>query len=106
MSFDNFFRLSTAQALAVASVGGAVASSVVFGAQTYTVQLSYPGSASSTGGCRIAIIDTTGTSVTSNTGTMLPPNTIQVYRCTPGQRISAISNDAGTFSLSITELTD
>ena len=69
-------------------------------------QLSYPGSASSTGGCRIAIIDTTGTAVTSNTGTLLPPNTIQVYRCTPGQRVSAISNDAGTFSLSITELTD
>jgi len=40
MSFDNFFRLSTAQALTVASVGGAVASSVVFGAQTYNVQLS------------------------------------------------------------------
>jgi hypothetical protein len=26
-------------------------------------------------------------------------------RCTPGQRLSAISNDTGTFSLSITELT-
>ena len=106
MPFDNFFRLSTAQALTVASAGGAAASTVVFGAQTYNVQLSYPGSASSTGGCRIAIIDTTGTAVTSNAGTLLPPNTIQVYRCTPGQRVSAISNDAGTFSLSITELTD
>jgi hypothetical protein len=29
-----------------------------------------------------------------------------VFRCSPGQRVSAISNDAGTFSLSITELTD
>jgi hypothetical protein len=39
-------------------------------------------------------------------GTLLPPNSVQVYRCSPGQRVSAISNDAGTFSLSITELTD
>jgi hypothetical protein len=106
MTFDNFFRLSTAQALTVASAGGAAASSVVFGTQCYNVQLSYPGSASSTGGCRIAIIDTTGTAVSSTAGTLLPPNTVQVYRCTPGQRVSAISNDAGTFSLSITELTD
>jgi len=29
-----------------------------------------------------------------------------VFRCSPDQRVSAISNDAGTFSLSITELTD
>jgi hypothetical protein len=44
--------------------------------------------------------------VSSTTGTLLPPNTVAVVRCTPGQRVSAISNDAGTFSLSITELTD
>jgi hypothetical protein len=31
---------------------------------------------------------------------------VNVVRCSPGQRVSAISNDAGTFSLSITELTD
>jgi hypothetical protein len=44
--------------------------------------------------------------VSSTAGTLLPPNTIFVARCSPGQRVSAISNDAGTFSLSITELTD
>ena len=42
--------------------------------------------------------------VTSTTGTLLPA--AEVLRVTPGQRVSAISNDAGTFSLSITELTD
>jgi hypothetical protein len=31
---------------------------------------------------------------------------LEVVKVTPGQRVSAISNDAGTFSLSITELTD
>jgi hypothetical protein len=105
MSFDNVWRLSTAQALAVASVGGAAASSAAFGAQTYAVQLSFPGSVSSTGGCRIAIVDP-GTTVSSTAGTLLPANWIDVFRCSPGQRVSAISNDAGTFSLSITELTD
>jgi hypothetical protein len=44
--------------------------------------------------------------LSSTNGTLLPPNTIGVFRCSPGQRVSAISNDAGTFSLSITELTD
>jgi hypothetical protein len=41
--FDNFWRLSTAQAVAVASVGGAAASSVVFGTQTYAIQCGYAG---------------------------------------------------------------
>jgi hypothetical protein len=103
--FDDLWRLSTAQALAVASVGGAAASTSAFGTQTYAIQLAYPGSTSSTAGCRIAIVDP-GTTVSSTAGTLLPPNTITVVRCTPGQRVSAISNDAGTFSLSITELTD
>jgi hypothetical protein len=49
--YDDLWRLSTAQALAVASVGGAAASSSVFGTQTYAVQLAYPGSTSSTAGC-------------------------------------------------------
>jgi hypothetical protein len=103
--FDDCWRLGTAQALAVASVGGAVISSAAFGVQTYAIMLSYPGSVSSTSGCRVAVVDP-GTTVSSTAGTLLPPNWIEVYRCTPGQRVSAISNDAGTFSLSITELTD
>jgi hypothetical protein len=96
--FDNSWRLGTAFALSVASVGGAAASSQAFGTQTHAVQLCFPGSVSSTGGCRIAIV--------SPNDALLPANWIEVFRCSPGQRVSAISNDAGTFSLSITELTD
>ena len=106
MKYDNQFRLSTAVALAVASVGGAAASSGVIGPQIYNIQLAYPGSTSSTGGCRIAIVSPNDNAVSSTAGTLLPPNVIAVFRCSPGQRVSAISNDAGTFSLSITELTD
>jgi hypothetical protein len=100
-------RLRLAHGLvAVASVGGAAASSSAFGTQTYAIRLAYPGSTSSTGGCRIAIVSPNDNAVSSTQGTLLPPNWVQVVRCSPGQRVSAISNDAGTFSLSITELTD
>jgi hypothetical protein len=105
MRFDNVWRLSTAQALAVASVGGAAASSSAFGTQTYAIQVAYPGSTSSTGGCRYTVVDP-GVTVSSTAGPLLPANFIEVVKVTPGQRVSAISNDAGTFSLSITELTD
>ena len=43
--------------------------------------------------------------LSSTAGALLPPNWIQEIKVTPGQRVSAISNDAGTFPLSITELT-
>jgi ABC-type cobalamin transport system permease subunit len=104
--YDNQFRLGAAVALAVASVGGAAASSGVISQNIWNIQLAYPGSTSSTGGCRIAIVSPNDSAVSSTAGTLLPPNTISVVRCSPGQRVSAISNDAGTFSLSITELTD
>jgi hypothetical protein len=106
MRFDNVWRVGTAQALSVASVGGAAASNAAFGTQTYAVQLCFPGSVSSTSGCRIAIVSPNDNAVSSTAGTLLPANWSDVFRCSPGQRVSAISNDAGTFSLSITELTD
>lgn len=98
--------LRQAQALAVTSVGGAAASSSAFGNQTYAIQLAFPGSVSSTGGCRIAIVSPNDNAVSSTQGTLWPANWIEVFRCSPGQRVAAISNDAGTFSLSITKLTD
>jgi hypothetical protein len=103
--FDDVWRLSTAQALAVASVGGAAASSSIFGTQTYAIQLAYPGSTSSTAGCRVAVVSPNDNAVSSTAGALLLPQTTMRVRVTPGQRVSAISNDAGTFSLSIVELT-
>ena len=106
MAFDDsIWRLGAAQALAVASVGGAAASTTVFGTETYAVELAFPGSVSSTSGCRIAIVSPGDAAVSSTAGTLLPANWVQVFKCTPSQRVSAISNDAGTFSLSVTELT-
>ena len=105
MAFDSIWRLAAAQALAVASVGGAAASSAALSSETYAIQLSFPGSVSSTSGCRIAIVSPGDSAVSSTNGTLLPANWIQEIKVTPGQRVSAISNDAGTFSLSVTELT-
>ena len=45
-----------------------------------------------------------GATVADSTSALLPANWTQVYKVTPGQRVSAISNDAGTFNLSVTEL--
>ena len=106
MSFGpSTWRLGTAQSLAVASVGGAAGSSSAFGTETYAIQLCFPGSTSSTGGCRIAVVSPQDAAVSSTAGAFLPANWQQYYKVTPGQRVSAISNDAGTFSLSIVELT-
>lgn len=105
MAFDDIWRLSTSQDMAVASVGGAAASSSVFSTETYAVQLNFPGSTSSTGGMRVAIIDVAGTAVSSTQGTLLAANWPYIAKVTPGQRVSAISNDAGTPSLNITQLT-
>ena len=102
MAFDDLiWRLGASQSLAVASAAGAAVSTSLFATQTYAVQLSFPGSTSSTGGCRL-VID--GATVADSTSALLPANWTQVYKITPGQRVSAISNDAGTFNLSVTEL--
>jgi hypothetical protein len=93
--FDDVWRLGTAFALSVASVGGAAASSQAFGTQTYAVQLCFAGSVSSTGGCRIAIVSPNGNAVSPTQGTLLPGNWIEVFRCSPGQRVSAISTMRG-----------
>ena len=58
MAFDDLiWRLGAAQALTVASAAGAAVSTTVFGTETYAIELAFPGSTSSTGGVRIAVID-------------------------------------------------
>jgi hypothetical protein len=91
-------RLAVSQALTVASAAGAAVSTTIFGSETYAI--AFPDSVSSTGGMRIAVIDVGAAVVSSTTGTFLPANWIQNFKVSPGQRVSVISNDAGTPSLS------
>jgi hypothetical protein len=73
MRFDNVWRLGTAQALSVASVGGAAASSAAFRHSDLCDSAGLSGSTSSTGGCRIAIVSPNDNAVSSRhaTGTEL-----------------------------------
>lgn len=102
MPYDEIYRLGLSRNLAVASSGGAAVSTSVFGTQTYAVQLNFPGSTSSTGGVRVAISEAP---VADSTSALFSANYPFIVKVTPGQRVSAISNDAGTFSLNVTELT-
>jgi hypothetical protein len=102
----DIYRIGAAQNLAVASAGGAAASTTVFGSQTYFVRLSVLGTASSTAGVRYAVVDPQNSAVSSTTSALLPINWVENVKVTPGQRIAAIGNDASTYSLSVTECTD
>lgn len=97
---DDIWRFGTSANLAVASAGGASVSTAVFESQTYAVQLNYPGSTSSTGGLRVSFVGAADT-----TSPLLPANWPFVVKVTPGQRVNAISNDAGTISLNVVQLT-
>jgi len=104
MAYDDIWRILGSQNLAVGTAAGAVAS-VSLGSQTYAVQLGFVAAASSTAGCRFNIGEGTVV-VSSTTSPLLPPNWIQVYKVTPGQKVAALSNDASAIaSLNIVELT-
>lgn len=105
MAMDGEYRPYQSQAIALNSVGGAAVSTAVFGSQTYAIDLCYPGSTSSTGGVRFKIVAGQDSAVSSTQSALLPPSWIARYKVPPGGRVSAISNDAGTPSLTIVELT-
>ncbi|HEX3342623.1 MAG TPA: hypothetical protein VHT68_26015 [Pseudolabrys sp.] len=105
-SFDeSLWRLSTPIDMTCASAGGAANSTAIFSTETYAIQLSFPGSTSSTGGVRVKVITTGDTACSSTGDALLPANWIQYYKVTSGQRVSAISNDAGTPTLNVVQLT-
>ena len=100
-SFSSF-RQGASQNLAYATAGGASAASSAFGAQTYAIRVTAPGSLSATVGVRIAVSD--GTPTATATSTLLPVNWVEYIVVTPGQKIAAVSNDTVAGTLSVTEL--
>lgn len=97
-------RQGASQNVAFAAAGGASAASTVFGTQTYQILLSVSGTSfvAGTGGVRIRIGD--GTPTATATDTFLPVGVIEYFAVTPGQKVAVIGNDAGTGTLSVTEL--
>jgi len=103
--YDDIYRLGTAAALTVSSAAGAAVSTAIFGTETYAIALSFPGSTSSTSGVRVKIVDPQTSAVSSTADFLLPANWVEKIKVSPGQRLSAISNDAGTPSVTVVELT-
>ena len=102
-NFHDAYRPGTISNLTVASAAGAAVSTAGFGAQTYWVQVSGPGAITSTDGYRVAIGDSP---VASSSSMYLPFNWLEVYKVTPGQKVSALSNDGIAGTLVVVELTN
>lgn len=99
------WKLGASANLAVASTGGTAVSTAVFGAQTYAVMVNFPGSTSSTHGVHIKFGNATEAPVADSTSPLIFGCQNNIFAVTPGQRLSAISNDAGTPTLNIVQLT-
>ena len=75
-----------------------------FGTQTYNISMTAPGAATTTGGVRYFIGK--AAVVTTITGALLPFNWTQVVKVTPGEQLSAVSNDGVGGPLVVVELTN
>jgi len=103
MAFESEWRILNSRILAVNSAGGAAASTTSVGSETYMVEISAPGlSTSSTSGIRVAIGEAP---VADSTSAFVPANWVSRYKLTPGQKVSVISNDASTPTMTLVELT-
>jgi hypothetical protein len=104
ISHHEAFRQRTAQNVAYNAAAGASTQSSAFGSQTYWIRVSAVGVVDSTNnGVRISVGDNP---TASSTTTLLPLNWIEYIKCTPGQKVAALSNNTATGSLSVTELGD
>ena len=101
-NYRDSFRHGTAQTIAYAPAGGAPAQSAPFGPQTYWIRVATVGAVSATlDGVRIAV----GENPTANAAsTLLPLNWVEIIQVTPGQKLAVIGNNAGTGSVTVTEL--
>lgn len=105
-SHDCYFVNGDSQTLAVASAAGTVVSTTALGNQTYAIQLVANGIVSSTGGVRVKIAAATDSVVSSTLGAMVPFNFPITYKVNPGQIVMALSNNTGSCTLVVTELTN
>jgi hypothetical protein len=104
ISQHDAYRQRATQNVAYNAAGGGSTQSTAFGSQTYWIRVSAVGVVDSTNnGVRISVGDHPTASATT---TLLPLNWIEYIKCTPGQKVAALSNNTATGSLSVTELSD
>ena len=103
-NFHDAYRHKATQNVAYAVAGGASAQSTAFGSQTYAIRVCAVGLESATvDGVRISVGDNP---VASSTTALLAMNWVEYVKCTPGQKIAVLGNNASTGVVSVTELTD
>lgn len=100
------WRAFASRTIAVASGGGAVVSTTSLSSQTYAIELIYPNEAGAPAAVRYDVTDMGAAAISSLSAPVLPVGQIVRRKCTPGQKVQAISNGASTLaSLTIVELT-
>lgn len=100
-NFGDVWRIVASRTLAVNSGGGAVASTSSLSAQTYAVDLVYAAEVGAAAAIRFGITDVTDAAISSLSAAVLPAGQVLRYKCTPGQKVQAISN-AGSVAASLT----
>jgi hypothetical protein len=100
---DAYRQIGTPANLSYSASGGTSQQSSAFGSQTYWIRVCAVGNTATNAGVRIKVGDNPTAAATS---VLLPLNWVEVIRCTPGQKIAALGNDATAGTLSITELSD
>ena len=105
-AYDANWRIITTKQLAVNSSGGATTSTTSVVSQTRAVDIGFAAINSVVGpsAVRFLICDMAADSITSQTGALLPANTILRYAITPGQKVQAVGVDTAVPFLVITEL--
>jgi hypothetical protein len=103
MNFHDAYRNGTVTNLSYSTSGGAAVSTAGFGSQTYWISLTAAGAFTTTGGVRVNIGD--GPVATSSSA-LLPFNWTEKVNVSPGQKVSALSNDGIAGTLVVVELTN
>lgn len=100
----NSSRIGAAQSLAFNAASGASVPSAAFGVQTYQIRvvISQATPVAGTAGVRFRIGNSNPVAAAGDS--FLPIGIVEYLTVSPGQQIAVISNDAGTGSFSVTEI--
>ena len=98
------FRDSTVTNLSYSTSAGTAVSTAGFGTTTFFIKLTAPGAFTSTGGVRYTVGK--GAVASPTASPLLPFNWTQVIKVSPGEQLSAVSNDGVAGTLVVVELTN
>ena len=97
-------RLGASQNVAYNAAGGASTASTAFGSQTTQIRVLATSGVAGAIGDGVRVIIEAGTPSAVATSTVIPLNIPEYFSVSPGQKIAALSNNASTGSLNVTEV--